>query len=58
MKSSHVDKKENDGFHQWAEVTYGSDELGSVKVTRGKKHDYLEMILDYSETGDLLVDMV
>ena len=36
---------------------YGSDEIGHVMVTRGTKHDYLGMILDYSQVGMLKVDM-
>ena len=36
---------------------YGSDEIGHVTVTRGTKHDYLGMILDYSQVGALKVDM-
>ena len=58
VKASHVDPEVNSRFAKWAEDTYGSDELGHVKVTRGKKHDYLGMILDYNLDGKLKVDMV
>ena len=57
IKASHLDPKVNDEFAAWAEQTYGSDELGHVKVHRGKRHDYLGMILDYSLAGKLQVDM-
>jgi hypothetical protein len=57
LKSSHVDSKVNDNFTEWCEATYGSDDLGHVKVVRGKIHDYLAMILDFTEDGALKIDM-
>jgi hypothetical protein len=57
LKSSHVDAKVNDEFHKWCEKIYGSDKTGHVKVVRGKRHDYLAMILDYSQSGALKLDM-
>ena len=48
-KASHVDAKVNDEFYNWCESKYGEDNIGHVKVIRGKKHDYLAMILDYTE---------
>jgi hypothetical protein len=57
VKASHVDPKVNDDFYNWCESTYGSEETGHVTVTRGKKHDYLAMTLDYTEDGKLRVDM-
>jgi hypothetical protein len=36
----------------------GSDDLGHVKVLRGKTHDYLGMILDFTDNGAMKVDMV
>jgi hypothetical protein len=48
LKASHEDPKVNDEFAEWCENTYGSDELGHVKVVHGDKHDYLAMILDFS----------
>ena len=52
-----MDPKVNDKFAEWCESTYGSDDLGHVKVVRGKVHDYLAMILDYHQDGALKVDM-
>ena len=43
-KASHVGSKVNGKFHKWAEKKFGSDELGHVTVTRGKRHDCLGMI--------------
>ena len=57
VKSSHIDSTVNDDFYNWTESQYGSDEIGHVTVTRGTKHDYLGMILDYSQVGALKVDM-
>jgi hypothetical protein len=57
LKSSHVDPKVNDDFAQWCEKTYGSDDLGHVKVVRGKRHDYLAMILDFSQDGAVKINM-
>ena len=36
---------------------HGSDELGHVSVTRGKKHDYLGMILDFNKKHHASVDL-
>ena len=57
LKSSHVDPKANDKFLQWLEMKYGDAEIGKVKAVRGKRHDYLAMILDYSFPGVVKVDM-
>ena len=57
IKSSHVDPKVNDKFHNWLEMKYGDDEIGKVKSTRGKRHDYLGMTLDYTTPGKVKIDM-
>jgi hypothetical protein len=57
LKSSHVDSKVNDDFEAWCEKMYGSDTVGHVKVVRGKVHDYLAMILDFTDSGAMKVDM-
>ena len=36
---------------------YAADGVGKVKTTRGKRHDYLAMTLDFSEPGVLTLDM-
>lgn len=46
VKASHVDSEVNTRFAEWAKNTYGSDELGHAKVIRGKKHDYIGIMLD------------
>ena len=55
IKSSHVDPKANDQFHNWLQKIYG--DVAEVKSTRGKIHDYLGMILDYSIEGKVGIDM-
>jgi hypothetical protein len=57
IKSSHENSKVNDKFQKWLQTTYGEDGIGTVKVTRGKRHDYLAMILDFSIEGVLRLDM-
>jgi hypothetical protein len=58
LKSSHIDSRVNDNFTQWCEKTYGSADVGHVKVVRVKTHDYLGMILDFTDKGAMKVDMV
>ena len=55
VKASHVMKKVIDGLIEWIEMKYG----GHTKVSqsRGKRHDYLAMILDYSTPGVVKIDM-
>jgi hypothetical protein len=55
-KSSHEDPTDNDKLLKWLQNKYGSDELGSVKATRGKRHQYLGMKLDYSTLKTLKLD--
>lgn len=57
LKSSHQDKKVNDEFAKWLEDKYGDETIGQVKATRGKIHDYLGMTLEYSENGEVKVNM-
>jgi len=55
IKSSHEDSKVNDEFHDWLQQMYG--DVAEVKSTRGKIHDYLGMILDYSIESKVGIDM-
>ena len=55
LKSSHEDRKVNDKFEKWLQDKYG--EHAKVKAHRGMKHDYLGMVLNYSEKGKIVVDM-
>jgi len=55
LMSSHVDKKVNNEFAVWLNDMYG--EHGSVKVHRGKIHNYLGMVFDFTTPGKVMVDM-
>ena len=57
LKSSHVYPKVNDEFVEWCEETYGSDNFGHIKVTRRKIHDYMGMIIYFTQEGALKIDM-
>ena len=45
----------NDEFAKWLEKMYGQH--GKVATHRGKRHDYLGMVLDYSEQGKVKINM-
>jgi Reverse transcriptase (RNA-dependent DNA polymerase) len=55
LKSSHKNSKVNDEFEHWLNKKYGDH--GKVASKRGKVHDYLGMVLDYSEKGAVKIDM-
>ena len=57
LKSSHVDPKVNDEFLEWLKMMYADDGISEAKATRGHRHDYLAMVLDYSRPGVLQIDM-
>ena len=57
VKVSHISKQVNEEFIKWYENKYGNDLNGHIKVTRGKKHEYLAILLDYSNKGNLKIDM-
>ena len=56
VKLSHVDLKVNDSFINWLKREYS--QISNVKSSRGKKHDYFGMTLDYSVEGEVKVDMI
>ena len=57
LKVSHEDPKVIDDFIQFIDWKYGDPEIGEVKASRGKVHEYLGMTLDYSTPGKVQVDM-
>lgn len=57
IKSSHKDPEINTKFLKWLEEKYGDTKLGQVKAVRGKRHDYLGMVLDYGDPGQVKIDM-
>jgi hypothetical protein len=54
LKLSHVDAKVVDDTITWLKSIYGED----MRVSRGKKQDYLGMDLDYSVQGEVKVTMI
>jgi hypothetical protein len=44
-------------IYKWLNKTNGSKQIGEVKAHRGKIHDYLGMVLDFSEQVVLQVLM-
>ena len=56
LMSSHQEYEVNTQFLHWLNKLYGGH--GEVKATRGLKHDYLGMTLDFSQPGKVVVDMV
>ena len=56
LKASHVDPKVNDEFEEWLQKEFG--QIKEVTGTRGKRHVYLGMTLDYSTPGEVKIDMV
>ena len=57
LKASHKDTKVVDWFIEWVDNKYGDNKMGRVTAHRGEKHDYLAMVLDYSEKGKVKIDM-
>ena len=55
VKVSHINPNHVDEFIAWATAEYGKQ--SPLTVTRGKKHVYLGMTLDYSKKGAVIVDM-
>ena len=58
MKSSHVDSKVNDELIAFIRNKYEDAEIGLLKETRGKVHEYLGMTLDYSVKGEVSINMI
>ena len=46
-----MDKKVNDEFLVWLNDKY--EEFGKVTATRGKKHQYLGMDIEFIENGEV-----
>jgi hypothetical protein len=54
LNMSPVDPSEVTKFGQWLNTTFGV----TVAEHQGKVHDYLGMIMDYSEKGKVLINMI
>ena len=58
LKSSHIDSEINDKFIKYMRDKYEDEEIGILKATRGKVHDYLGMNLDFSTKGEVKIGMI
>ena len=56
LKISHADPQEVTIIIEWFKQKY-EDKVGKMKVTRGKKHTYLGMNLDFSIKGEVKIGM-
>ena len=60
IKASHVMKTVVTKFIKWLKCTYEcifEDGSGAMWVSRGKKHDYLRMQLDFTKNGKVKLTM-
>jgi hypothetical protein len=55
LKVSHKDPEIIDSLILWVKKQYGS--IGEVKVTCGKIHEHLGMLLDFSRKGQVMIDI-
>ena len=55
LKVSHIDGKEVDKFIMQMEETFSAD--APLSVSRGKRHDYMGMNLDFHVKGKVRIDM-
>jgi hypothetical protein len=55
LKFSHDDAKIVDGFIEQMETEFGKET--PINKMRGKVHDYLGMVLDYSQNGMVSITM-
>ena len=55
LKSSLKDSKVNDEFLVWLTKLYGK--VLPVKATRGPRHDYLAIFLEYKNDGTVVADV-
>ena len=56
LKSNHKQSKVND-IYEWLQEIYGDPKIAPVKATRGKIHEYLGMMLDYTTPVVVKIDM-
>ena len=57
VKASHAEKEVLEEYIEYLRSIYDDEEIGTLKVNYGPRHEFLGMILDYSEPGKLIVDM-
>ena len=55
LKISRENTKVVDNLIEWLKEKYEDEEIGKIKPSRGKVHDYLAMILDFSVQGEVRI---
>ena len=58
LKMSHTKKEVIDDFIEWLREKYEDEEIGKIKVSRGKQHEYIGMELDFSVKGEVQIKML
>ena len=58
LKISHVDSKVVNDLIDWIRMKYEDVEIGKIKPSRGKVHDYLGMTLDFATKGVVKIKML
>ena len=56
LKVSHKSSKVVDKFIEWLEKKCGDPKINEIEAVRGKKHDHLAMMLDYSSKGEAKIE--
>ena len=58
MKVSYKDDKEIEKFIKWIKDNYEDQDIGKVKISHGKVHNYLGIRLDFSSPREVKIDMI
>ena len=57
VKASHAELEVLEEYVEYLRSIYDDEEIGVLKMNRGPRHEFLGMILDYSEPGKVKIDM-
>ena len=57
LKLSHDNPVLVTQFIEWLKMKYEDEEIGKMKASRGKIHDYLGMVFDFSNKGKVKISM-
>ena len=57
LKTSHINSTKVDNFILCIKSKYEDEEIGKVKASRGQKHNYLVMDINFSVKGKLSLNM-
>ena len=58
LKIFHKKKEVVDSLIEWLRTMYEDKEIGEIKRSRGTKHDYLGMELDFGTKGEVQIKMM